>query len=112
MLILSPIASFYYLAGDIRNPTSSDYPLSTTFGRRGEEAIVTALKQGEIDLVYYDEPGLNHVSPALHPARLIRYVTESMVPHSQCGGGTIYRQPLRESSGLPIPYAGSQYGKQ
>jgi len=90
--LLSPFAGFWYLAADIQNPTPFDYPMSTAFGRHGEEQVVHALENGHIGWVCWQEG-----SWPLKPQRLERYLAEAWQAGEDLGDCRVYRPRLPSS---------------
>jgi hypothetical protein len=51
VFIVTAEASFYYLAGGLRNPTPFDFPARTDFGASGETGVVRRLSQSHVGWV-------------------------------------------------------------
>jgi hypothetical protein len=48
VFIVRADAAFYYLAGDLRDPTPYDYPTLSDFGRSGEQAAIRLVDAGRV----------------------------------------------------------------
>ena len=73
-LILGGHAAFYYLTTGTRNPSAFDYPYVTTFGTRGEPALIESIRSGEVLRVCIDPTG----EETMMPHRLNRVVVSEM----------------------------------
>ena len=51
MFYLGPHASFYYVAGELRNPTRYDYPSIISIGASGTREIISKIMDGHIERV-------------------------------------------------------------
>jgi 4-amino-4-deoxy-L-arabinose transferase-like glycosyltransferase len=72
---LGPYAAFYYLAGELHNPTRYDYPYSVSLGSVGTPEIIAAIRSGKIARVCIDSGGI----PELKAYDLQHYVRATMV---------------------------------
>jgi hypothetical protein len=93
-LLLAPDASLYYLVSGLKNPTPFDYPLLTTFGRRGMNEVMMALDEGRIRAVC-----LKKLDWVLAPVELERYVASTLHWVGSAGPCDLYRVP--ESAAAP-----------
>jgi hypothetical protein len=73
-LILSPYASFYYLAGAVKNPTRYDYPTIVALRASGTKEIVSGLQNGSIPQVCIADDG----DPLLEPNALKQMIRRTM----------------------------------
>ena len=89
--LLTPKASFYYLATGIQNPTRFDYPISMVFGANGQQEVIAAVEDSRIDVIcleYEDWPY------QLRATELVRYMQHEMHRKSDVGACTIYSKEL------------------
>jgi hypothetical protein len=87
VLVLRGDAAQWYLALGLRNPTAYDYPLASTFGRRGQQDVADRLTRGDVEWCVFApiEAG------ALTPSVLHRAVLERMEPVADTILGTLLR---------------------
>lgn len=85
VFVLRPDAGFWYVAGDLENPTPFDYPLASTFGPHGQQDVVDAIAAGRVRWVCFPGP----TDGGLRPALLETYVTTEMVPVRETVAGTV-----------------------
>jgi hypothetical protein len=64
VFILRRDAPFFYLAGQIRNPTPYDYPLAPTFGPDGQAEVITEIASGAVRWICYPGPAGGPLAPA------------------------------------------------
>jgi hypothetical protein len=88
-LVVCPRSAFWYLVSDTRNPTRYDYAYVTTFGRRGEDATIDALRDGRIRAVFVQRES----DPVFTPARLVGAVRATFRPAAPVGEFDVYRAP-------------------
>jgi hypothetical protein len=72
VFLLTPYASFFYLAAEIDNRTAFDYPLVTAFGRSGMNEVQRELEEGRIRRVCMTLRPWSR----LRPAMLEEYILE------------------------------------
>ncbi len=85
VFLLRPDASFFYLAGQLENPTPYDFPLASTFGPHGQDAIAAAISSGGVRWVCYPGP----YGGPLAPTRLEQLI-DAKAPVSQTPIGGLY----------------------
>lgn len=86
--LLSPDAGFHYVISGSENPTPFDYPYATAMGRTGETEVIEAIAAGRIRTVFLDTRSL---PPRLVPARLVKFVSETMDRTGEAGFFAVYR---------------------
>ncbi len=87
--LVSPFAGFWYLVAAMKNPTPFDYPMSTAFGRKGEEQVIRALEAGAIPWVCWERGAW-----PLRPQRLEAYLVNAWRPGEDLGVCQVYERPL------------------
>ena len=85
LFLLMPDASFRYLTSGLKNPTSYDYPIVTTFGPHGQDRVRDLLASGRIRNVCY-----GWWTAGLVPTELVSYVRSSMKQGRDLGPCTLY----------------------
>jgi hypothetical protein len=86
VFLLRPDAAFWYLAGDLRNPTPFDYPYASVFGPRGQTDVVRDIERGAIRWVCLAEPMVGRLAPD----ELQSFVSSSMDAVTDTAAGTLY----------------------
>ncbi len=87
LFVLSGEAGLYYLVAGVRDPTRYDFPLVTTLGSHGENALIRALEDGRLRRVCLDE----RLRGRLAPARLIAFVRHRLARGRSLGPCRLYR---------------------
>ncbi|GMQ86399.1 MAG: hypothetical protein BMS9Abin07_1976 [Acidimicrobiia bacterium] len=85
VFVLRPDASFFYLAGRLRNPTPYDYPLASTFGPHGQERVAAEIVSGAVRWVCQPGP----IGGPLAPVRLEQLIA-GMTPVADTPVGSLY----------------------
>ncbi|MDX6408582.1 MAG: hypothetical protein QOE13_1653 [Gaiellaceae bacterium] len=87
LFLLVPNAGFRYLTAGLRNPTPFDFPFVTTFGRDGEQRVVSDLASGRIQSVCMAQTWFD-----LKPTKIMSYVRARMRPRARLGFCTLYER--------------------
>jgi hypothetical protein len=88
VLILRPDAAIWYLGSGLRNPTKYDFPYASTFGPKGQQRVIEAIRAGEVPWVCIDP--VSFIS-APRPEPLCRFVLDEMVFESHVEAGQLYK---------------------
>jgi hypothetical protein len=88
VLILRPDAAIWYLGSGLRNPTKYDFPYASTFGPKGQQRVIEAIRAGEVPWVCIDP--ISFISAA-RPEQLCRFVLDEMVFESHVEAGQLYK---------------------
>jgi hypothetical protein len=106
VLIVRPDASFYYLAGGLRDPTAFDYPTETDFGAHGEGDVVRLIRRGQVPFacIHHEHPTTPDRAD-LRPLALIHAVERYYVYVGPMRVCRLYRAP-----GATLPSLAAGHG--
>ena len=94
VFVLRSEAPFFYLAGQLENPTPYDYPLASTFGPHGQAALAEAITSGAVRWVCYAGPFTGPLAPTELEELMV-----VMTPVEQTPIGGLYETAVNAAAG-------------
>jgi hypothetical protein len=102
LFIVRPDASYYYLTGQLRDPTPFDFPGVSDLGRDDQDGVIRLLSRGTVRWVCVSRPGRPraYVAPT-RPVRLETYVRRTFVFTARLRICDLYQFPTIAHPGHP-----------